>query len=118
MTANRRKSETGSVAGRGGEIVLYRAKDGRTSLDVRLDQDTIWLSQRQMSQLFDKDTDTIGLHIRNAYKENELEESSTTEEYSVVQREGKREVTRNIRFYNLDVIVSVGYRVRSDLTPF
>lgn len=113
MTANRRKSETGSVAGRGGEIVLYRAKDGRTSLDVRLDQDTIWLSQRQMSQLFDKDTDTIGLHIRNAYKENELEESSTTEEYSVVQREGKREVTRNIRFYNLDVIISVGYRVRS-----
>ncbi len=80
---------------------------------MRLDQETIWLSQKQMAALFDKDTDTIGLHIRNAYKENELEEPATTEEYSVVQREDNRDVARNIRFYNLDVIISVGYRVKS-----
>jgi prophage maintenance system killer protein len=66
-----------------------------------------------MAVLFDKDTDTIGLHIRNAYKEKELDESSTTEESSVVQQEGRRNVTRKIRFYNLDVIISVGYRVNS-----
>jgi prophage maintenance system killer protein len=113
MNTNRRKSQTGSVAGKGGEIVLFRTKDGRTNLDVRLDQETIWLSQKQMSVLFDKNTDTIGLHIRNAYREKELEESETTEECSVVQQEGGRNVTRNIRFYNLDVIISVGYRVKS-----
>ncbi len=113
MNANRHPLKSGAVVGQGGEIVLYRGKNGRTSLDVRLERETIWLSQKQMAKLFDKDTDTIGLHIRNAYKENELDEPSTTEEYSVVQREGNRRVTRNIRFYNLDVIISVGYRVKS-----
>jgi len=102
-----------TIAGRGGDIVLYKAKDGRTSLDVRLDQDTVWLTQKQMAELFGKNTDTIGLHIRNTYQENELEEAPTTEECSVVQFEGKRHVSRMIRFYNLDVIISVGYRVKS-----
>lgn len=95
------------------DIVLYKSKDGSVRLDVQLEEDTIWLSQKQMAQLFDKDSDTIGLHIRNVYKEGELEESATTEESSVVRREGKRTVTRKIRFYNLDVIISVGYRVKS-----
>ena len=97
----------------GGEIVLYRTKDGRTTLDVRLDRETIWLNQKQMSLLFEKDTDTIGLHIRNVFKEGELERSSTTEECSVVQDEGGRPVHRAVQFYNLDVIISVGYRVKS-----
>ena len=95
------------------DLILYRSKDGSVQMDVQLERDTIWLSQKQMSILFDKDTDTIGLHIRNLYKEGELEKSSTTEESSVVQREGHRKVTRKVNFYNLDVIISVGYRVKS-----
>ena len=114
MTAEEKsKSKEGLVVGKGGDIVFYRAKGGLTNLEVRLDRETIWLSQKQMAELFGKNTDTIGLHIRNAYKERELSESATTEDFSVVQQEGKREVTRNTRFYNLDVIISVGYRVKS-----
>jgi len=96
-----------------GEVVLYQAADGKVSLDVRLERESLWLSQRQMSQLFDKDTDTIGLHLRNIYSERELEESSTTEESSVVQTEGKRQVRRQVQLYNLDAVISVGYRVNS-----
>jgi hypothetical protein len=96
-----------------GEIVLYTAPDGTTSLDVKLERETVWLNQKQMALLFDKDADTIGLHIRNAYKEGELEETATTEDSSVVQNEGSRTVRRPVRFYNLDVVISVGYRVKS-----
>ena len=96
-----------------GEVVLYQAADGKVSLEMRLERESLWLSQRQMSQLFDKDTDTIGLHLRNIYGDGELAESSTTEESSVVQTEGKRQVRRQVRLYNLDAIVSVGYRVNS-----
>lgn len=96
-----------------GEIVLYQAPDGKVELTIRLERESLWLSQKQMSVLFDKDTDTIGLHLRNIYKEGELEESATTEESSVVQKEGKRQVTRNVRLYNLDAVLSVGYRVNS-----
>ncbi|MBU8934898.1 MAG: virulence RhuM family protein [candidate division Zixibacteria bacterium] len=96
-----------------GEIILYQAPEGEVSLDVRLEKESVWLSQRQMSLLFDKDTDTIGLHLRNVYKEGELEEPATTEESSVVQKEGNRQVRRKVRFYNLDAIISVGYRVNS-----
>jgi prophage maintenance system killer protein/transcriptional regulator with XRE-family HTH domain len=97
----------------GGEIILYRAPDGTVNLDVRLERETIWLTQKQMAELFGKDGDTIGLHLRNIYNEGELDAVSTTEEYSVVQREGTREVRRGVRFYNLDAIISVGYRVNS-----
>ena len=95
------------------QIVLYKAPDGGVALDVRLERETVWLTQRQMAELFDKDTDTIGLHLRNTYREGELDESATTEESAVVQTEGRRRVTRRIRFYNLDAIISVGYRVNS-----
>ena len=95
------------------QIVIYRAKDGRTNLEVSLRRETVWLSQRQMAELFDKDTDTIGLHIRNVFKEKELDEGATTEESSVVQVEAGRSVRRKVRFHNLDVIISVGYRVKS-----
>ena len=101
------------AGGRTGEIVLYSAPDGMVELDVKLERETVWLSQKQMALLFDKDTDTVGLHIRNAYREGELEESATTEDSSVVQNEGGRAVRRSIRFYNLDVVISVGYRVKS-----
>ncbi|MDD4355883.1 MAG: virulence protein RhuM/Fic/DOC family protein [Smithellaceae bacterium] len=92
----------------GGQIVLYQ-----NNLEVKLMRETVWLTQKQMSALFDKDSDTIGLHLKNIYKERELEESATTEESSVVQTEGKRSVHRKVRFYNLDAIISIGYRVNS-----
>jgi len=95
------------------KVVIYQSADGQASLDVRLEQETVWLSQKQMAELLDKDTDTIGLHIRNIYKEGELEPDATTEESSVVQNEGSRKVRRKLKFYNLDVIISVGYRVKS-----
>ncbi len=106
-------SQPKSIKAPGGEIVLYRAPDGRMNLDVRLDRDTIWLSQAQMAELFGKDADTVGVHIRNAYRERELKKPATSEDFSVVRQEGRRQVTRKIRFYNLDVIISVGYRVHS-----
>jgi len=86
------------------KVVIYQSQDGEASLEVRLEQDTVWLSQAQMAELLDKDTDTIGLHIRNIYKEGELEPEATTEESWVVQNEGGRKVRRKLKFYNLDAI--------------
>ena len=97
----------------GSEIKIYKTPDGKTSIEVKLEKETVWLSQKQMAELFDKDSDTIGLHLKNIYKSGELEEISTTEKYSVVRQEGKRKVKREIKFYNLDAIISVGYRVNS-----
>ena len=94
-------------------IEIFKSDDGKTEVQVSLANETVWLSQKQMAQLFDKDTDTIGLHLKNIYNSEELEEISTTEEFSVVQKEGKRNVTRVIKCYNLDAIISVGYRVNS-----
>ena len=82
-------------------------------MEVRLEQDTLWMSQAQMAELFDKDSDTIGLHLRNIYESGELNEDATAEESSVVRQEGKRQVRRTICFYNLDAVISVGYRVNS-----
>ncbi len=93
-----------------GNIILY---DDKPSIEIRLDNDTIWLNQRQMADLFDKDSDTIGLHLKNIFATKELDKKATTEKYSVVQKEGKRQVRRNVLFYNLDAIISVGYRVNS-----
>jgi prophage maintenance system killer protein len=95
-----------------GEIILF--KSGKEiNLEVKLQEETVWLNQKQMAILFDKDSDTVGLHIKNIFKEKELNKKSTTEYYSVVQQEGKRSVKRKIIHYNLDVIISVGYRVKS-----
>jgi prophage maintenance system killer protein len=95
------------------EIKIYQTDDGQTKIDVKFDNETVWLTQKQMAALFDKDSDTIGLHLKNIYQSGELEELSTTEESSVVQQEGKRQVKRRIKIYNLDAIISVGYRVNS-----
>ncbi|MEX2410247.1 MAG: RhuM family protein [Candidatus Paceibacterota bacterium] len=94
-------------------IVIYKSAEESTEIQVRLESDTIWLSQKQMADLFEKDTDTIGLHLKNIFQTGELDEKSTTEEYSVVQKEGSRKVKRSIKHYNLDAIISVGYRVNS-----
>lgn len=96
-----------------GQIEIYQAEDGQTEIQVRLEKDTLWLSQAQMADLFDKDSDTIGLHLKNIYKSGELNRPATTEKSSVVQVEGTRKVRRKIQFYNLDAIISVGYRVNS-----
>ena len=95
------------------EILIYISEDKSNEIQVRLEGDTIWLSQRQMSELFEKDSDTIGLHLKNIYNSGELEEGSTTEHSSVVQTEGQRQVRRKVKLYNLDAIISVGYRVNS-----
>lgn len=93
---------------------LVKFTDNNFEIDVRTDVDneTVWLSQKEMALLFEVSTDNIGLHIKNILRENELD-NSTTEESSVVQIEGKRKITRKIKIYNLDMIISVGYRVKS-----
>jgi len=97
------------------EIVLYQSTELAEHIEVRVDEktETIWLTQKQMAVLFDKDTDTISLHLKNIFIEQELEENSTTEFFSAVQKEGNRNVKRSIKYYNLDAILSVGYRVNS-----
>lgn len=96
-----------------GEIIIYQTEDGKNRFEVHLQKESIWLSQKMMAELFEKDSDTIGLHLKNIYKEEELDEKSTTEVFSVVQIEGKRGIKRKIKFYNLDAVISVGYRVNS-----
>lgn len=93
------------------EIVIYETDSG--SVEVRLARESVWLTQKQMAELFDTSADNISLHLKNIYAEEELEERSTTEESSVVQKEGKRQIRRALRHYNLDAIISVGYRVNS-----
>jgi death-on-curing family protein len=95
-----------------GEIVIYKSKEG-PKLEVRLEEETVWLTQKQMALLFDKGVPTINEHIKNIYKEGELQENSTIRKFRIVQKEGKRQVERDVDFYNLDVIISVGYRVKS-----
>jgi prophage maintenance system killer protein len=95
------------------EMQLYMSDRGELSLEVRVEDETIWLTQKQMSQLFQKDVRTINEHIKNVFKEEELEKNSTIRKFQIVRLEGKREVLRNVAFYNLDVIISVGYRVKS-----
>jgi death-on-curing family protein len=95
------------------QMEIFTSIDNQTVVQVRFEQDTVWLNQKQLGELFVKDSDTIGLHLKNIFLEEELDENSTTELFSVVQKEGEREVKRNIKFYNLDAIISIGYRVNS-----
>ena len=95
------------------KIQIYQTADGKTLINVRFERDTLWLSQVQMAELFDKNIDTIALHLKNIYDSGELDENSTTEDSSEVRQEGKRQVKRQIRFYSLDAVISVGYRVNS-----
>lgn len=96
-----------------GEVIIYQTPDGSTQLDVQLENESVWLSLNQMSTLFDRDKSVISRHIRNIYKEQELEEKATVAKNATVQNENGREVVRQIEYYNLDVIISVGYRVKS-----
>ncbi len=94
-------------------VVIYEPPDGSLTVEVRLEGETVWLSQKQMSELFDKNIMTINEHITNVFAEGELESSATIRKFLIVRQEGKREVKREIEHYNLDVIISVGYRVKS-----
>ena len=96
-----------------GQIIIYQSSDGQTELDVRLEGDSVWLSQAQMAQLLQVRPQNITMHIRNVYKEGELERTLTCKDFLQVQDEGGRLISRKIKFYNLDVIISVGYRVKS-----
>lgn len=94
-------------------LLLYQTEDGQTRVEVRLHDETVWLNQAQLCELFDKDKRTVSEHIQNIFKEGELSLDSTVRKFRTVQTEGLREVARQIDFYNLDVIISVGYRVSS-----
>ncbi len=95
------------------EVLIYETESGQTQVDVRLEAETVWLTQRQMSELLDTSTDNISLHLKNIYSDDELSEAATTEDYSVVQQERNRSVSRRVKHYNLEAIISVGYRVNS-----
>lgn len=96
-----------------GEIIIYQTEDGLTEIQTTLVDDTVWLSIDQMAELFQRDKSTISRHIKNIYTEKELSEQGTVANFATVQTEGERKVARNITYYNLDVIISVGYRVKS-----
>ncbi|MFP1681011.1 virulence RhuM family protein [Alloalcanivorax sp. C16-1] len=93
------------------DIVIF--EEGAGPVEVRLEGETLWATQGQMAELFDTSTDNIGLHLKNIYADAELDESATTEDFSVVRQEGKRQVRRRLKHYNLDAVISVGYRVSS-----
>ena len=95
------------------KIVIYQSKDGHTQLDVKLEGETVWLNRQQLAELFDRDVKTIGKHINNALKEELNDGIATVAKFATVQTEGTRQVTRNVEYYNLDMIISVGYRVKS-----
>ena len=94
-------------------IIMYTTEDGLTKIEVTFDEDTVWLSLEQMAELFQRDKSTISRHIKNIFSEGELRRDATVAKYATVQMEGKRSVSRDIEYYNLDVIISVGYRVKS-----
>lgn len=95
------------------QIEIYQTADNQTALMVRFESETVWLNRQQLSVLFDRDVKTIGKHINNIFEEHELEENRTVAKFATVQKEGTRTVERTVEHYNLDVIISVGYRVNS-----
>ena len=95
------------------KIIIYQTEDGQTQIDVRLENETVWLTQAQMVELFQTTKQNVSLHLNNLYKEGELKKEGTVKEYLTVQQEGKRKVSRIVKYYDLDVIISVGYRVKS-----
>lgn len=95
------------------KIILYQSEDGTTKIDVRLQDENVWLNQKQLAELFQTTVANINIHLRNIFDEGELDQGATVKEYLIVRLEGIREVSRRIDFYNLDAIISVGYRIKS-----
>jgi hypothetical protein len=97
--------------GPAGQVVLYRSEDGRTKLDVLLEGETVWLSQRQLTELFGKAKGTISEHIKHIFEDGELDPAATVRRFRTVQREGSRDVTREVELYNLDMVIALGFAV-------
>lgn len=98
-----------------GDIIIYQTEDGLTKIDVKVENETVWLSQQQMAELFKTSKTNVIEHINNIYSEEELDRNSTCQNFRQVQKEGNRNVTREIPFYNLDMIISLGYRIKSKI---
>ena len=96
-----------------GELILYQSDDGKAGVDVRLKNESVWLTLNQIADLFERDKSVISRHLRNIFQSGELVREATVAEYATVQQEGTREVSRIIEWFNLDAIISVGYRVNS-----
>ena len=96
-----------------GEILIYQSDDGLTNVEVKIQDETVWLTQQQMAELFQTSRTNVVEHIKHIYDEGELDEISTCRKFRQVRKEGQREVAREIPFYNLDMIISLGYRVKS-----
>ena len=101
------------MSSKGTEFIIYRTEDGTTKIDVRMDNETVWLNLNQIAELFQRDKSVISRHIKNIFTEGELAETATVANYATVQNEGDRSVKRTVAYYNLDMIISVGYRVKS-----
>lgn len=98
-----------------GDIVIYQTESGDTKIDVRFEDETVWLTQAQMEELFASSHANVVEHIKNIYAENELDEESTCRKFRQVRREGNRDVAREVLYYNLDMIISLGYRIKSSI---
>ena len=96
-----------------GQFLVYEAEDGQIKIDVRLEDETVWLTQRLMAELFQTSVPNISMHIKNIFEEGELQPEATIKKFLTVRKEGKRTIQRELDFYNLDMIISVGYRVKS-----
>lgn len=95
------------------QIIIYQTENGETKLDVRFQDETVWLTQKLMAELFQSSVSNINMHLKNIFEEGELEENRTIKDFLIVQIEGNRKVKRKHSFYNLDAIISVGYRIKS-----
>lgn len=103
----------GEAGPRGGEMVIYQTEGGQTKIEVRLEGETLWLTQAGLAEVYQTTVPNINIHIKNIYEEGELDEDSTVKDYLIVQTEGSRQVNRQVKHYNLDMIISVGYRIKS-----
>ena len=103
----------GNIVPKGGEIVIYQSEGGQTKIEVRLEGETLWLNQAGLAKLYQTTIPNINIHIKNIYDEGELLEEATIKDYLIVQTEGGRQVSRQVKHYNLDMIISVGYRIKS-----
>jgi len=97
------------------QIIIYKTEDGRIKIDVRFENETVWLSQNALAELFQTTKNNISIHVKNIFEEGELTRNATVKEFLTVQKEGDREVSRDIEYYNLDLIISVGYRIKSSI---
>lgn len=98
-----------------GNIIIYQTDNGLTKIDVRVENETVWLSQQQMAGLYDTTKQNISLHIKNIFDEGELDENLTVKEFLTVKKEGNRKIERKVKYYNLDMIISLGYRIKSKI---